>query len=64
MAGRTALHCAVDSRQLDVVRLLIERGADPKIKDANEMSVLHRAVDKGYEDIVLLLIEKGVDPNT
>jgi hypothetical protein len=31
--GRTGLHWAIPDRQLEVIRLLLERGADPSIRD-------------------------------
>ena len=31
--GRTGLHWAIPGRQLEVIRLLLERGADPSIRD-------------------------------
>ena len=34
-SGSTALHCAVEKRALETVKFLIERGADPSIKDEN-----------------------------
>jgi ankyrin repeat protein len=58
--GATALSYACDKGHTEVVRLLLERGADPNVKDtfygATPMSW---AAPKGYIEVVKLLIEKG-----
>ena len=46
-----------------VVRLLLERGADPKARDKNGETVLIRAAYSGEEGIFRLLLDRGVDVN-
>eukprot|EP00659_Diplonema_papillatum_P007222 gene7222-11117_t len=46
-AGDTPLHSAVAARQVDVIRLLLERSADTLSKDSEGRTVLHLAVALG-----------------
>ena len=57
---RTALHFGVHHR--DVVRALLERGADPNIRDEGDDAMpLHFAAERGDMEIVKLLVEHGAD---
>ena len=61
--GQTALRDAVDgadddAEHSDIVKVLLERGADP-----NQDTVLLSAAYHGYTDTVRLLLAYGVDPN-
>ena len=57
---RTALHFAVGHR--DVVKLLLDRGADPNIRDEGDDAMpLHFAAERGDLDVVKLLVEHGAD---
>jgi len=58
-AGMTPLMYACQRGSTDVVRDLLERGANPNKTDKNNLTALHRACNRGYLDIVKLLIEKG-----
>ncbi len=65
--GRTALHRAIQGDAVDVVRFLLERGADPE-RSADFFSygprALHIAAQAGASrEIVELLIASGVDLN-
>ena len=54
MAG-SGLHFAVDGRSEEVVRLLLERGADRRLKDVQGKTALEKARGKGFEGIIALL---------
>ena len=51
----SGLHFAVDGGSEEVVRLLLERGADRQLKDAQGNTALERARGKGFEGIIALL---------
>lgn len=60
--GSTALFFACDRGHFDVVKLLVERGADMNVKDTfYNATALSWAMSKKHENIVNLLVEKGVD---
>jgi ankyrin repeat protein len=60
---RTALHFAVNRDSTAVVALLLERGADPNIRDEGDNAMpLHFAAEHGAIGIVRLLVEHGADP--
>ena len=45
-----------------IVRLLLEAGADPELPDRDGMSPLQLAKSKGYREIATILIEHGATP--
>jgi ankyrin repeat protein len=58
---RTALHFGIHHEP--VVRLLVERGADPNIRDEGDNAMpLHFAAEGGDFPIIKLLVEHGADP--
>jgi ankyrin repeat protein len=58
---RTALHHAVTHR--DVVESLLERGADPNVRDEGDNAMpLHFAAERDDLAVIRLLIEHGADP--
>jgi ankyrin repeat protein len=59
--GGTALHAAVIRHHTDVVKLLLEAGADSNQGDNNRATPLHTAAGHGKEDLVGLLLEYGAD---
>jgi ankyrin repeat protein len=59
--GATALVWAVGVGE-DLVRFLLERGADPKIEDWEGVSPLRNAISGRRPRIVRLLLEHGADP--
>lgn len=59
---RTALSFAADRGNADLVRLLLERGADPNKKDSfYGATAMTWAVDKGNAAIARLLLERGAE---
>ena len=62
--GATALHDAVWSGRVELVRLLLDHGADPNIPHAEGLSTpLHYAAIKGNAAIAAILIDHGADIN-
>jgi ankyrin repeat protein len=63
--GQTALHEAARQGNVEIVKLLIDRGADINIitVDRNRGTALHDAALKGNMEIVKMLIEKGSNVN-
>lgn len=65
--GDTALHSAVKNKKNDVVRLLLEKGANINAKNNRGTTALHYATqlydksDKGRIDAVQLLLEANAD---
>jgi len=61
---RTALHHAVSGPYENVVQLLLDRGADPNVRDEGDNAMpLHFAAEKEHLGIIRLLIEHGADPS-
>lgn len=61
--GDTPLHEAVESGNADLVRLLVEGGADVDATGSFGDTPLHVAVDGSYVEIVRILVEGGADVN-
>src|SRR5690606_28621122 len=57
------LHCAVNHSGLDMVNLLISKGARLDIRNDTGATVLHLAVLKFNKDVVQRLLELGMNPN-
>ncbi|MGL5704870.1 MAG: ankyrin repeat domain-containing protein [Tannerellaceae bacterium] len=57
--GNTPLHAAVAIRDLKVVELLLQAGADINARDAYDTTPLHAACADGFPEIALLLLDKG-----
>ena len=58
--GRPILHQAARAGMLDIVQILIEKGADLDTVSRNGGTVLHNAIWGGHKEIAELLISKGV----
>jgi ankyrin repeat protein len=53
------LHCAVENGYLEVVKVLLEKGASPNYSNMNGDNALHIAVLKDKQEIAKFLISKG-----
>jgi ankyrin repeat protein len=62
--GYTALHYAVDVQHVDMVRLLVTKGADPNARTPAGVGPLHIAAGLGDPNVVELLIEAKSDLNS
>jgi len=59
--GWTPLLFAIRQGNLAMVKLLLEKGADPNVCNENGKSPIHEAVSIGDVGILKLLIERGGD---
>ena len=59
--GETPLHLASQYEEVEVVRMLIERGADVSAQNKEGETPLHRALEYGNVGVVRMLIESGTD---
>ena len=58
--GQTALFIAAGRGHVDVVKLLLERGAKPEVKDTfYGMTALQMAAGKGSVEVMRMLLDKG-----
>ena len=57
--GETALHRSVVAGNLELVKLLVQCGADPRLATRDGWSALHIAAFGGHQDIVLYLINSS-----
>jgi ankyrin repeat protein/L-ascorbate metabolism protein UlaG (beta-lactamase superfamily) len=57
----TPLHCAVQSGNVDIVKLLVERGAKINVQDEDGMTPLHSAIREGNQDIAMYILDKGAE---
>ncbi|MFC1836459.1 ankyrin repeat domain-containing protein, partial [Thermodesulfobacteriota bacterium] len=63
MSGSTALRKAINGEYLDVIELLLDRGADVKAKPNDGTFILMTAAMTGNADIVRAILDKGADIN-
>jgi ankyrin repeat protein len=61
--GMTALHMACMHGHLEVVQILLDRGANVHVRDNNGSFPLHVAAAFNHADVCRLLLEYGADPD-
>jgi len=59
----TLLHYAARNGKFDVIRYLVEKGANIDEEDMYKDTALRNAVFVGYEGIIRYLLENGADKN-
>ena len=57
----TALMFASWEDHAEIVKILLEKGADPSISDKDGWTALMRAVFKGHTSTAKVLLERGAD---
>jgi ankyrin repeat protein len=57
-----AIHAAVASKNLDVVRAVLEAGADPNAAQQQGFRPIHEAGSSGSRELAELLLKYGADP--
>ena len=62
--GWTALRLAVIHGHMATAEALLNGGADPNVKDEENIPLLHQAVIRGKKEMVGLLLDKKADVNT
>ena len=53
--GATSLHRAVSANKTEMVKFLVEQGADSSIKDFDGLNAKDRAIKEGHHELVKLL---------
>jgi ankyrin repeat protein len=59
MTGVTPLHLATSMRQIELIRVLLERGANVGAEDNHGTTPFSIAKEYGYDNIMKLLTEYG-----
>jgi len=59
----TPLHAAIDRGHLDVVLLLLDRGASVESRGSQQQTPLYMASSRGHVEVVRSLLDRGADPN-
>ena len=62
--GRTALFYACGNGDKEIVKMLLEAGANASLEDNKSISPIHQGALKGNKDILKMLVEKGADINS
>lgn len=62
LSGQTPLFCAAKEGHLEIVKYLLDRGANPNATNHYGVSVLWIPCQRGLTNIVELLLEKGASP--
>ncbi len=59
--GATPLHCAIENKNLVIVKALVEAGADVNAQDAKGAPPLTYAAQQGSQEIILYLLENDAN---
>jgi ankyrin repeat protein len=54
--------CVAEKENVEGIRMLLERGADPTAQDKDGKTPLHSASQRGNVEGIRMLLEKGADP--
>jgi ankyrin repeat protein len=57
-----ALHSAAAAQEHEIVRMLLDNGADPNAQQERGFTALHAAAQHGDRALAELLLERGADP--
>jgi len=57
------LHAAAAVQDLDTIRLLLDRGADPNARQQQGFTPFHTAASRGDIEMAKLLLDHGADPH-
>ena len=60
---RTPLHWAARGVHPEVIKLLVEKGADVKATDGNGVTALHSVIARGHKEAAKFLVSRGADVN-
>jgi len=58
------LHIAASKGHLDIVKYLVENGADINVKNSGQQTPLHYSCFEGHLSVVEYLISKGIEVNS
>lgn len=57
------IHLAIAANHADVLRLLVERGADLNVRNASGRLPLHDCFELGHDDFAKMLLDAGAQPD-
>ena len=60
--SKPPLHCAAEKGRVDIVKLLLEHGADINAADGSGYLALHAAAANNQAQVISLLLQAGADP--